>query len=105
MAVIAEGVKTHNGQYLFEFHDERKSKNPEMNMGGISPYLYELLKRHFKCKIRCIDLGLMQRCSKYTTSKLDADEAILLGNFAVKAAVSGESDKMVSLERLSNRPY
>ena len=105
MAVIAEGVRTQDSRYLFEFYDERKAQNPEMNMGGISPYVYNLLKEHFKCKIRCIDLGLMQRCSSYTTSKLDLEEALLMGKFAVKAAVDGESGKMVSIVRLSNKPY
>lgn len=103
--VIAEGVRTADGKYLFEEYDSRKADNPHLNMGGISPYVYNLLTKEFSCKIRCIDLGLMQRCSVHNASKLDIDEAILLGKLAVQEALNGESGKMLSIDRISNRPY
>ncbi|NLY44701.1 MAG: diphosphate--fructose-6-phosphate 1-phosphotransferase [Tissierella sp.] len=105
LVVIAEGVKTVDGKYLFEEFDSRKEEDPQLNMGGISPYIYNLLTQHFTCKIRCIDLGLMQRCSAHTASKLDVDEAIALGELAVHKALNGEHGKMVSICRISNKPY
>lgn len=103
--VIAEGVKTVDGKYLFEEFNSRKEDNPQLNMGGISPYIYNLLSQYFTCKIRCIDLGLMQRCSAHTTSKLDVAEAITLGQLAVHEALNGEHGKMISICRISDKPY
>jgi 6-phosphofructokinase 1 len=41
----------------------------------------------------------MQRCAAHAASKTDADEAFLTGQAAVKAAINGETDKMVTLIR------
>jgi 6-phosphofructokinase len=105
LVVIAEGVKTPDGKYLFEDIHGRKSDTPELNMGGISPYIYNVLTEHFTCKIRCIDLGLMQRCAAHTISKIDVEEAITLGQLAVCEALKGEHGKMLSICRISDRPY
>ncbi|MCE5344009.1 MAG: 6-phosphofructokinase [Eubacteriales bacterium] len=104
MAVVAEGVRDTDGKYLFEYGTE-DLKNPDQNMGGTTPYLTTLLRGHFDCKIRGIDLGLMQRCAMHDASPLDIREAIRLGERAVEQALLGISDKMVSLERISGDPY
>lgn len=104
-AVVSEGVKDLSGHYLFEGVTVNHSKNPILNMGGITPYLSQLLRRNFSCKIRCIDMGLMQRCAAHNVSPVDQKEAVLLGENAVLAALDGKSGKMISLRRLSNHPY
>jgi 6-phosphofructokinase 1 len=43
--------------------------------------------------------GLLQRCAAHAGSKTDADEAFMAGQAAVKAAIDGETDKMVTLVR------
>ncbi len=104
LAVVAEGVKDASGKYLFEYNLD-DVKNPDLNMGGISAYLAAFLRRHFTCKVRGIDLGLMQRCAVHTASKLDIEEAIRFGRRAVGEALAGVSGKMVSIRRLSASPY
>lgn len=104
-AVVAEGVKTADGRYLFEDTTVNKADDPSKNMGGITPYLNHLLRKHFTCKIRCIDLGLMQRCGAHDASEIDKTEAQQLGSEAVKRAFAGESGKMVTLTRISSSPY
>lgn len=104
LAVVAEGVKDSKGNYLFEYGNKTLDE-PYLNMGGITPYLTRLLKQHFSCKIRGLDLGLMQRCSIHNVSKVDSIEATMLGHSAVKAALKGFSEKMVTLHRTSSKPY
>ena len=53
LAVLSEGVKTEDGKYLFEDTTVNKAADPSRNMGGITPYLSTLLRKHFTCKIRC----------------------------------------------------
>ncbi len=69
IAVIAEGVRDEHNKFLFEYQDI-SVEEPELNMGGITPYITSQLRKNFTCKIRGIDLGLMQRCSSHMTSKL-----------------------------------
>lgn len=104
LAVVAEGVKTSEGKYLFEYCKDSKG-NPQLNMGGITPYLTALLNESFDCKIRGIDLGLMQRCGMHTASEMDVEEAIRLGRMAVDAALLGETGKLVALRRLPGVRY
>lgn len=104
IAVVAEGVRDENGKYLFEYTPGGIA-HPEVNMGGITPYLTSALKGEFGCKIRGIDIGLMQRCAGHLTSSVDVDEAIALGRFAVNAASNNETRKLVAIKRVSSRPY
>lgn len=104
-AVAAEGVRTADGRFLFEDVSINKGMDMQKNMGGITPCISQLLRQHFSCKIRGIDLGLMQRCSIHNVSEIDRQEAEQLGRLAVKAAVSKESFRMVTLNRKPGRPY
>lgn len=104
-AVVAEGVKTWDGRFLFEDMSVNRGMDMQKNMGGITPYLNRLLRENFDCKIRGIDLGLMQRCGAHDASDTDRKEARELGRRAVKAAVRGESMKMVTLSRVHARTY
>ena len=64
-----------------------------------------LLRRHFTCKIRCIDLGLMQRCAIHDASEIDKTEAEMLGREAVDRALAGRAAGLMSLARVSSSPY
>lgn len=105
MAVVAEGMRKADGSYLFEYGSRVFDNAPNRHMGGVTPYLVDLLRSAFTCKIRGIDLGLMQRCASHTASPVDAAEAARLGREAVSAALAGESGVMVALERVGNAPY
>lgn len=102
MVVVSEGVKTKDGKYLFESLDPRKA---DLHMGGILNTINQKLKGHFPCKVRTIDLALMQRNAFHNASKIDIDEAYILGKEAVKKSLLGESGKFVSLKRINNSPY
>lgn len=104
-AVIAEGVKTGNGKFLFEDRFVNRGMDLQKNMGGITPHLNRLLRDHFDCKLRGIDLGLMQRCGAHDASELDRQEAEELGRKAVRAAVGGESFQMTAVQRSPGKAY
>lgn len=98
MIVVSEGVKTEDGKYLFE-------NNSDLNMGGILNTIHSKIKNHFSCKIRTIDLGLMQRNSSRDTSDIDKKEAFELGEEALKIAFNGETGKFVAFDRITSKPY
>ena len=50
-------------------------------------------------------LGVTQRAAAHLASKTDADEAFLAGQAAVKAAINGETAKLVTLVRGDGDQY
>ncbi len=75
-------------------------------LGGIGKQLEEYTAKHIGCKVRSIELNVMQRCSSHIASLTDITEAERIGREAVKAAVSyGESGVMMCFRRISNNPY
>ena len=57
------------------------------------------------CKVRSVELNVLQRCAGYMLSRTDIMESRNLGAYAAISAIRGESGKMSVLERISNHPY
>ena len=64
-----------------------------------------LIKEKTGFKTRGIELSLMQRCGAHCASKTDIEETFQAGKEAVKAAVRGETDKMVCYARKEGDKY
>ena len=103
---VSEGIKDSQGQYL--------SAGPESNtldafghnqVAGAANKLVQLVKDEIGCKVRSIELNLMQRCAGHLISKTDIEESIELGRTACKGALEGNSGKMAAVKRISNHPY
>ncbi len=73
--------------------------------GDVSAHLAQLIIKELGYKARSEKPGLMGRASIAWQSGVDRDEAEACGRAAVRAAVSGETAKMVALRRVSERPY
>ena len=56
-------------------------------LSGIGKTLEQLVQENIGCKVRSIELNVMQRCSSHISSKTDIDEAEKIGAEAVKAAL------------------
>ena len=75
-------------------------------LAGIGKWLEQYTKEHIGCKVRSIELNVMQRCSSHIASLTDLTEAERIGREAVKCALEhGESGVMMSFRRISNNPY
>ncbi|MBE6469815.1 MAG: diphosphate--fructose-6-phosphate 1-phosphotransferase [Coriobacteriaceae bacterium] len=67
--------------------------------GDVSAHLARLIMRELGYKARAEKPGLVGRASIAYQSEVDRDEAVLAGRAAVRAALAGESGKMVGFER------
>jgi 6-phosphofructokinase 1 len=110
IVAVSEGIKTENGKYLFEFISPHIEKDAfgHIAMGGTSAVLKSIIEDRLKGKVerlRSIELTLMQRCAAHLTSKTDVEETFLVGQEAVKAALAGETGKMMVYRRISANPY
>lgn len=99
IAVVSEGIKLADGSYVGEFTASKTDLFGHAQLGGVGQMLANVIKEKTGIKTRAIELSLMQRCGAHLASKVDVEEAFGAGAEAVKAAVSGETDKMVCFER------
>ena len=101
MVAVSEGVSTDSG-VSSEIVDAFGHKY----LSGIGKWLEEYTKEHIGCKVRSIELNVMQRCSSHIASQTDLLEAERIGREAVKSAlIYGASGVMMAFHRLSNNPY
>jgi 6-phosphofructokinase len=103
---ISEGLRTKEGKFIPELIGELSTDSfGHKQLGGSAQILAEYIKERMDCKVRGIELSLMQRCAAHIASKADVEEAFRAGQEAVRAAVSGESDVMIAFERPKSGPY
>ena len=57
------------------------------------------------CKTRSIEFSTLQRSASHMASRVDVNEAFMVGGAAVKAADEGDTGKMVVIDRVSDDPY
>ena len=106
VAVVSEGIRDQHGNYVGE---NTKSGATDIfghqYLSGVGKYLEQLVKDKIGCKVRSIEVNLMQRCAAHLASKTDLDEAEQIGRAAVKRALEGASGEMMIFRRLSDHPY
>ena len=71
----------------------------------IGKYLEDIVRKEIGCKVRSIELNVMQRCSSHICSKTDIDEAEEIGSAGVRCALAGDSGKVMIFRRVSDAPY
>ena len=113
---IRQQQKTHKAVIIavsegVELGDENCLRNDSLDvfghkqLSGIGKTLEQLVRREIGCKVRSIELNVMQRCSAHICSKTDITEAESIGAEAVNAAVAGNSGVMMTFVRKSSSPY
>ena len=103
---VSEGVKTADGNYVGE---ETKSGKEDVfghkYLSGVGKYLEGLVGEKIGCKVRSVELNILQRCAGYMLSETDIMESRNLGAFAAVSAIRGKSGKMSAVRRISDDPY
>ncbi len=68
-------------------------------------FLSECGRSAWRGKTRAVELSTLQRTCFHMASRVDIDEAMMVGGAAVKAADEGDTGKMVVIDRVSDDPY
>lgn len=102
---VSEGVKLERANSDTNYGSGEVDSFGHEALSGIGKVLENIVRERIGCKVRSIELNVMQRCSSHISSKTDIDEAELIGAKAVEIAVKGESGKVMIFKRLSNTPY
>jgi ATP-dependent phosphofructokinase / diphosphate-dependent phosphofructokinase len=98
MIVVGEGLVDADGNYVSTTSAATDAFGHSA-LGGVGDYLKGILEGQTNFKVRTAKLGYVQRAAVHCSSKADNDEAFMAGQAAVKAAVAGETDQMVTLVR------
>lgn len=103
VVVVGEGLVDAEGRQIAA--DDKVDAFGHKQLGGIGDYLRKWIEEKTKFKARAAKLGIVQRAATHLMSRTDRDEAYEVGQAAVRAAIAGETGKMVTLVRESNSPY
>lgn len=74
-------------------------------IAGSAKVLEDIVRERVGCKVRSIELNLMQRCAGHITSATDAAESRMLGMKACQCALEGQNGVMAAIIRTGDRPY
>ena len=103
---VSEGIKDENGEFLDS--DSKYAKRDAFGHilhSGTGKVLESMVYQEFKCKVRSIELNVLQRCAMHIASQVDLDESFQIGQHAVNASLEGQTGMMMTFQRISNHPY
>ena len=74
-------------------------------LSGTGKVLEKAVKNEIGCKVRSVELNILQRCASHIASKTDLAESVMVGRGAVAAAAEGATAQMAKFIRVSDVPY
>ena len=103
---VSEGLRNEEGDYVTDSLQNRAADAfGHKILAGAARYLEEILRFEIGCKVRSIELNVMQRCASHVASASDIYESRLIGAAAADYAISGGTGKMACIRRTSVQPY
>ena len=106
VAVVSEGIRDSSGAYVGS-----AAKSGAVDtfghayLSGVGKYLEGLVKREIGCKVRSIEVNLMQRCAGHAASLTDLEESFAVGAYGVSMAEQGISGRMAVILRDEGEVY
>lgn len=106
IVAVSEGIRDADGNYVgANTKSGALDSFGHLYLSGVGKYLEGLVKQEIGCKVRSIEVNLMQRCAGHAASRTDLEEAFAAGEFGVEMALRGESGRMAVLLRREGEPY
>ena len=101
--VASEGVKNSKGKFLAE--SDSVDAFGHSQLGGVAPYLADLINRKLKLKNHWAVADYLQRSATHLSSEVDRIHAYQVGKKAVQYAMKGLNGVMPVIKRKSSSPY
>ncbi len=101
---VSEGLRTADGKYVGEsamsgIVDSFGHKY----LSGTGKYLENLVREKIGCKVRSVEVNILQRCAGHLLSATDINDSVKVGRGAVDIAMSGLSGKMAAYVRNTDK--
>jgi len=101
--VVSEGVKNKKGHFLSE--STNKDAFGHAQLGGVAPFIAELINTKLKLKNHWAVSDYLQRSARHIASKTDLEHAEAVGSSAVKFALKGMNGVMPIIVRSKGPKY
>jgi len=101
--VASEGVQDKNGRFLSASSSVDSAGDHQL--GGVAPFLANLIKQHTHLKTHYAVADYLQRAARHMASATDLEQAYQVGVEAINIALTGRSSAMVSITRDTQIPY
>lgn len=106
VVAVSEGIRFADGTYVCEgFGIASTDVFGHKQLSGTGKALEVATKAELGCKVRSVELNIVQRCAGHIVSRTDIEESVLVGKNAVRAASEGVTRQMMTIERVSTEPY
>lgn len=100
VVAASEGIRDADGNYLAAKEGTlSKDSFGNVDLGGVGPVLVRIVEKEIGVWSRYNLAGTFQRVGGHIASLTDINESYQVGQAAVKAAIGGNTRKMVSLKR------
>ncbi len=101
--IVAEGIRNIAQHHVIE------SSNTDAfghhRLGGTGHVIAETIKRNLDFKCHYAVCNYLQRSARHLASQVDLDHAYAVGQTAIERALAGETDIMLTIERVQQSPY
>lgn len=104
IVAVSEGIRDAEGHYMSAETAAVDAFGHAM-LSGAGKCLEGLVTEVFGCKVRSIELSVLQRCAAHMASETDLEEGFRLGVQGVSLALEGRTGEMAILRRISDDPY
>lgn len=102
----SEGIRLPDGTFAAEsFQSGVRDVFGHRYLSGTGKYLEALVREKIGCKVRSVELNVLQRAAAHIMSGTDLSEARKIGAYAVRYALSGHTGVMMVIGRVSGSPY
>tara|TARA_B110000263_G_scaffold84863_1_gene74140 strand:- start:570 stop:1826 length:1257 start_codon:yes stop_codon:yes gene_type:complete len=101
--VTSEGAQYKNGKFLAEA--KTKDAFGHKQLGGVAPFLANLIKDSLGYKFHWAVADYLQRSARHIASIVDLEQAYSVGKYAVKYAENGDSGVMPIIVRGKGKKY
>lgn len=101
--VVSEGLMNNKGELLA--HSGMTDAFGHAKLGGVAPMIANLIEQSLGLKNHWAVADYLQRSARHIASATDVKQAYELGRAAIKMALQGKNNIMLTLERQSSKPY
>ena len=104
LIAVSEGIANEEGMFISS-SSGIKDAFGHFQLGGVASKLAQVVANDLGISSRSVEFGSTQRAAAHLQSLTDVNEAIRVGEEAVKGIIKGENKKMVIIKRIKDDPY
>lgn len=101
--VVSEGAQNKDGSFLADAGG--KDAFGHVQLGGVAPFVAEMVKRELGYKYHWAVSDYLQRAARHIASATDVEQAYAMGRAAVEFALAGKNAVMPTIVRKAGKQY